>query len=383
LAFTGCLQIGGVTILYIFRFLQGAIAGIFMSFIPAYIGELTPKEIGSRFGVYPQLSVVLGVLFAYTLGMIITNCFNYESLPTNVPVPDILIESWQAEVFWRVMLGMAALPNLIQLLFVFIGYIPESPSSLILKNRREEARDVLGLFYEEEYVNVILEEREKEIFEHTNDLDDNVKWTGKGYYLGFQIAVFQALTGIAAYVTQTGHVVSVTLSQPIFGLYTPIVITIGQLVGTFISVPMLQYIEWKSLTLIGGFSLSLLNALIGMFFYFYEEFEEFKPYALTFAVVLILAYMFTFGITVGSSVWPYVSYMMPSNAVLIAQVVNWILAGFTILSLSFDVNATSYPYAAIWVFAGITFVLSVLNWIFMINIKGLSVVKVQEKLATE
>ena len=50
------------------------------------------------------------------------------------------------------------------------------------------------------------------------------------------------MTGIAAYVTQTGHVIAVTLQSPIFSIYTPIVITIAQLVGTFISVPLMQFL---------------------------------------------------------------------------------------------------------------------------------------------
>jgi hypothetical protein len=47
-----------------------------MSLVPTYISELTPKELGSRFGVYPQVSVVLGVLVAFLMGVIFTDSFN-------------------------------------------------------------------------------------------------------------------------------------------------------------------------------------------------------------------------------------------------------------------------------------------------------------------
>jgi MFS family permease len=89
ITFTGLLQIDNVPVLFAFRFLQGVTAGMFLHFIPSYISELTPKEIGSRFGVYPQLAVVLGVLFSYTLGMLMQNCFDYQNLPSNVPIQDI------------------------------------------------------------------------------------------------------------------------------------------------------------------------------------------------------------------------------------------------------------------------------------------------------
>lgn len=177
--------------------------------------------------------------------------------------------------------------------------------------------------------------------------------------------------------------ITVALQEPIFGLYTPILITISQLIGTFISIPMLKYIEWKYLTILGGFSLAFWNALAGLFFYLYQNSPSFDPYAMTLIMICIMAFMFTFGITVGSSVWPYVSYMMPSNAVLVAQVINWLLAGISIIAFSFNVNATSNPWIIVWVYTGITFVLTILNLIFMVDIKGLSVRKTQMKLAED
>ena len=56
------------------------------------------------------------------------------------------------------------------------------------------------------------------------------------------LSIFQVLTGIASFVTQAGHVMSISIDEPTIGLYTPVLITISQLVGTFISVPMLKYI---------------------------------------------------------------------------------------------------------------------------------------------
>jgi len=74
---TAPLQVGGVLILFIFRGLQGVVCGIAMNFIPTYISELVPKELGSRFGVYPQLAVVMGVLIAYITPMAMQNAFHY------------------------------------------------------------------------------------------------------------------------------------------------------------------------------------------------------------------------------------------------------------------------------------------------------------------
>lgn len=347
-----------------------------MTLVPTYISEITPKELGSRFGVYPQISVVLGVLVAFTLGVIFTDSFQQE-----ISNPPPLAE-WQIATFWRVMLAIPMLPSIIQLLFIIGGYIPESPHSLILKNRREQARDVLGLFYEEQFVEKILEEKESAIFSSKSQHEeDQVQWSSKGYYLGFQLSIFQVLTGIASFVTQAGHVMSFSLNQPIIGLYTPILITISQLIGTFISIPMLKYIEWRKLTLIGGFSIAFLDALIGLFFYLYATYADWSEYSMVLSMISIMAFMFTFGVTLGSSVWPYISYMMPPKAITAAVVLNWVLAGLSIIGFSFTTATMGNPYVMMWIYCGVTFVLSVLNWIFMIDIKGLSVRKVQLQLA--
>lgn len=46
--------------------------GNFIGLIPAYISELSPKEVVGNFKVFNQLFFVSGILFAYTLGMILT-----------------------------------------------------------------------------------------------------------------------------------------------------------------------------------------------------------------------------------------------------------------------------------------------------------------------
>jgi MFS transporter, SP family, xylose:H+ symportor len=283
------------------------------------------------------------------------------------------------------MFGISCLPSLIQLFFLVIGYIPESPYSLIIKNRRDEARDVLSLYYKEEFVDKILEEKDK-LYAKTEaqeEEESRVVWTKKGIYLGFQLSIFQVLTGIASYVTQAGHVISVALQEPIFGLYTPILITIAQLIGTFISIPMLKYIEWRYLTIIGGFALVFWQTLSGLFFYLHQNSESFRPFSMTLCMVVIMCFMFTFGITVGSSVWPYISCTMSSRPILYAQILNWLLAGCSIMAFSFNVDSKGSPWIIIWVYTGITLVLTVLNCIFMVDIKGLSIRKVQIKLAED
>jgi hypothetical protein len=48
------------------------------------------------------------------------------------------------------------------------------------------------------------------------------------------------------------------------------------------------------------------------------------------SMVVIIIYMFTFGLTFGSSVWPYISFLVPTQNIHQALVVNWICAGIAI-----------------------------------------------------
>jgi hypothetical protein len=93
-----------------------------------------------------------------------------------------------------------------------------------------------------------------------------------------------------------------------------------------------------------------------------------------------MGFMFTFGATLGSSVWAYIGFMMPSKGVTVASVINWILAGCSIIAFSFTTNQMTSPYVMMFIYCGVTFVLSIVFTAISINIKGLSARKVQAKL---
>lgn len=276
------------------------------------------------------------------------------------------------------------MPSVFQLFFIAVGYIPESPHSLIIKNRKDTAREVLALFYEESFVDQLVEERESAIFNKKSDMEESkVTWSNKGYVIGFLLAILQVLTGIASFVTQAGHVMAYTFKQTSIGLYTPVLITISQLIGTFVSVPMLKYFEWRKMTIIGGFSLAFFDAMVGMLLYLYEQNTDNKgaqDYILLLTCISIMFFMFTFGMTLGSSVWPYISFMMPSSAMTVASIINWILAGMSIISFSFVTSTMTSPYVMMFIYCGVTFILSIVFSAISINIKGLSVRKVQMQL---
>ena len=139
------------------------------------------------------------------------------------------------------------------------------------------------------------------------------------------------------------------------------------------------------MTIIGGFSLAFFDAMIGMLLYLYNEYTNEKNtdgqnYTILMTCICIMFFMFTFGMTLGSSVWPYIGFMMSPFHVTVALVLNWVLAGVSIASFSFVTYYMSNPYAMMFIYCGVTFVLSIVFSCVSIDIKGLSARKVQMHL---
>ena len=131
--------------------------------------------------------------------------------------------------------------------------------------------------------------------------------------------------------------------------------------------------------------MAAFDGLIGMFLYFFNEAkiaenEQEKTYMLLLTCISIMGFMFTFGITLGSSVWPYISMMMPPSGVTLVLVINWVLAGLSIIAFSFTTAAMGNPYVMMWVYCGVTFVTITIFTFVSVDVKGLSVRRVQMNL---
>lgn len=124
----GILQINNIYVLLVCRAFQGIFVGYYMSIVPIYINELAPKQIVGSFGVFAQLFVVFGIIISYGIGLIMQK--------TNV----------SAFVFYRIMVSINAVLIVGQSILLLVGYVPESPNSLIKKNRNEDAMQVIAMF---------------------------------------------------------------------------------------------------------------------------------------------------------------------------------------------------------------------------------------------
>ncbi|WP_408871013.1 sugar porter family MFS transporter [Gluconobacter cerinus] len=107
----------GVTVLIVSRLILGLAIGAASQIVPIYIAEISPPNRRGRLVVGFQLAVVSGVTISFLTGYFLRDSS------------------------WRIMFGIGMLPALI--LFVGMGFLPNSPRWLALKGRTDEALAVL------------------------------------------------------------------------------------------------------------------------------------------------------------------------------------------------------------------------------------------------
>ncbi|KHJ48365.1 MFS transporter, SP family [Trichuris suis] len=200
-------------VLVVGRIIVGAAIGISSSTIPAYIAETSPPHIRGRMIVMFQLLITFGLWVAGLLDA----AFSYIQ---------------DDNVNWRLMLGVAAIPALIQLIgFLFM---PESPRWLANNGRTEEAFDIFTSIYGNDETGVKLAKADLDIIKEIQDQrlkekeakgEKNVflemlkhRETRKALVIGCLLMVFQQLSGIntvmyySATIVQLGGVRSRTLA---------------------------------------------------------------------------------------------------------------------------------------------------------------------------
>lgn len=105
------------------RLVMGLGVGIGSLCSPLYIAELAPSRFRGRLVTLNCLAITGGQLVAYSIGAIFSSYNNG----------------------WRIIIAISLIPCVIQL--ISISYLPDSPRYLIMKDRTEDAKDILKQIY--------------------------------------------------------------------------------------------------------------------------------------------------------------------------------------------------------------------------------------------
>ncbi|MBQ9184468.1 MAG: MFS transporter [Bacteroidales bacterium] len=129
----GCAVCWDFASLVVFRIIGGFGIGVVSIVSPVYISEVSPAERrGTMVSMY-QLAVTMGFLLAYLVNYLVLTGADTESSDSA-----LMGRMFDSE-YWRGMLGMETIPDLLFLILIF--FIPESPRWLLVRGQRQDNKE--------------------------------------------------------------------------------------------------------------------------------------------------------------------------------------------------------------------------------------------------
>ena len=216
--------------LYLYRFVLGISIGVASFAAPSYISEIAPAHIRGRLVSVFQLAIVIGILTTY-----VVNYFMASSIDP-----------------WHHMFLMGIYPAVI--LFIGLFFLPESPRWLLLKNRNQDAINVLrklrGEFYQAELNDI----QETLKIEKNRKSNWGVLFQKKHLPLvaiAVLIMFFQQLSGINAIIYYSPKVFMSAGLAVENVLFATVLVGLVNLFSTIIGLPLLDKLGRRPLMIFG------------------------------------------------------------------------------------------------------------------------------------
>jgi hypothetical protein len=107
--------------------------------VPGYLNEISPKKLRGASGVVLQLFITIGILVSQVLGIrqLLGNELKMVK-PKNSYKTYISCNFQGTDNLWHILLSLSAVPSILGAVLLLI-FFPDSPSSLINRDRDEEA----------------------------------------------------------------------------------------------------------------------------------------------------------------------------------------------------------------------------------------------------
>jgi len=266
------------------RFAGGLGIGISTVVAPMYIAEIAPPKSRGRLAGMFQFNIVFGILIAFVSNALLAGI---------------------GENAWRWMLGVAAFPSLLYVLFCFA--IPESPRWLLSrKGDREAGMQVLQRIQPNASESVIAAEADKIMVVSTARVSGRF-WTRqlrKPITLAILIAFFNQLSGINAILYFAPRIFELTGLGAKAALLQSIGIGLTNLVFTFIGLWLIDRLGRRTLLYIGSFGYIVSLSLVT--FGFFKEHYSIIP-------TCIFAFIAAHAIGQGAVIWVFISEIFPNR----------------------------------------------------------------------
>ena len=310
------------TMFNIARFIGGIGIGVASALSPMYIAEVSPAHIRGRLVSLNQMTIVLGILAAQIVNMLLAR---ETSDPEGM--------AWNLAWGWRWMFWAETVPAALFLLMAF--FIPESPVFLAMKASQPPKDEGLHEAHQSPKAALALSLRE-------------LGGIRKVLLLGLVIAVFQQWCGTNV-IFNYAQEIFISAGYNVDGMFINIVITgIANVVFTFVALYTVEKWGRRTLMLLGASGLGLIYLILGTCYHF--------EVTGIFMVVLVVAAISCYAMTLGPVTWVLLSEIFPDRArgVAMATCTFALWVGCCTLTFTFpSMNAALGSSGTFWIYSGI------------------------------
>jgi MFS transporter, SP family, arabinose:H+ symporter len=340
------------------RVIGGLGIGISTVVAPMYISEIAPPKYRGRLAGMFQFNIVFGILIAFVSNALLAGI---------------------GENAWRWMLGVAAFPSLLYVVFCF--GLPESPRWLLSrKGDREAGVQVLQRIDPDASKAEIAAEADAIIAASSEQGSSGNFWTRrlqKPILLAILIAFFNQLSGINAILYFAPRIFELTGLGANAALLQSVGIGVTNLVFTFVGLWLIDRLGRRTLLYIGSFGYITSLGLVA--WAFFTEHFSIVP-------ACIFAFIAAHAIGQGAVIWVFISEIFPNRhraeGQTLGSFTHWIFAA--LLTTFFPRMVTSFPPGYVFSFFAGTMVLQLI-WVktMVPETKGVPLEQIQKQLGIE
>ncbi|XP_050535057.1 facilitated trehalose transporter Tret1-like [Daktulosphaira vitifoliae] len=342
------------------RVLQGIGVGALCALIPAYVGEISEPAIrGSLCSIF-QVLVVIGILYAYIFGAIVS----YVSF-------GILCGIW----------------SLIHLIGVLL--IPESPYYYLSKNLEEKARKSLknlrgasvDIEHELEIIKKEIEEQNAQKYTFSQVMSNSVN--RKSLYIGIGCMFFQQTSGINVVIFYMNDIFKST-GGDINSSMASIVIGIVQLFMTLVMMSLIDKAGRKILLIISAALMAVSYLALAIYYIIHNNDPVFAKSITWLPLASIAIYISAFSLGFGAIPWVVMGEIFSTEVkpygTSLATASNWILV-FVVTYVSKDLPDWIGNHGTFFTFSAFCVLAAFFAWLFVPETKNRSLSEIQTQLA--
>jgi sugar porter (SP) family MFS transporter len=322
----------GVWDLVVWRVIGGLGIGMASVIAPAYIAEISPKQLRGRLASLQQLAITIGIFAALLSDTLFANAAGKAEA-----------SFWFGLEAWRWMFIAGAIPAIVYGILALI--LPESPRFLVLKKRDDDVRKVFARIWPDDDVEAAITDMRKAI---TDDEKGSKKGALRGNALGLKpivwvgivLSVFQQFVGINVIFYYSTTLWRSVGFQEKDSFTISVITAVTNIVVTFVAIALVDKVGRRPILLFGSAGMTVSLAVMALAFSQANIVHgapslpgAWGPIALVAANLFVVS----FGASWGPVVWVLLGEMFPTRirarALGIAAAAQWI-ANF-IVTISF------------------------------------------------